>query len=55
MLYFRVVRVLRKISHKGSSKRKTAELKLSVLDKNTNEAMNISCIVNRVLRKTLNT
>lgn len=55
MLYFRVVRVLRKISHKGCWRRKTAELNLSVFDNSTNEAVNINYIVNRALRKTLST
>lgn len=55
MLYFRVVRVLRKISHKGCWRRKTAELNLSMFDNSTNEAVNINYIVNRALRKTLNT
>lgn len=51
MLYFRVVRVLRKISRKWCWRRKTADLNLSVF-KNPNEAMNISCIVNGAIRKT---
>lgn len=42
---------LRKISHKWCWRRKTADLNF-VFDKNPNEAMNISCIVNGVIRKT---
>lgn len=55
MLYFRVVRVLRKISHKECWRRKTAELNLSVFDNSINEATNISYIVSRDPRITLNT